>query len=127
VRGRSDAQLERTVGSNAGLRMLFKGMEHSFVPEAAGSFEGEIQYELVGGRNGERDWVLRIGGGEAHAEPGRSESPKVTFRTSVPVFVRIAAGEVHPAKAMLEGDLEVSGDFEVATRLAEMFGQQSLV
>ena len=50
----------------------------------------------------------------------------MTFRTSVPTFARIASGEIHPAKAMLEGDLEVHGDFELAARLGEMFGQDSL-
>ena len=45
---------------------------------------------------------------------------------SVPTFARIAAGEVHPAKAMFQGQLDVQGNFEVAARLAEMFGQQSL-
>jgi hypothetical protein len=41
--------------------------------------------------------------------------------------VRIAAGEVHPAKAMFEGQLDVEGDFELAARLPDMFGQQSLI
>jgi len=45
----------------------------------------------------------------------------------VPTFARIASGEVHPAKAMLEGDLEVRGDFELAAQLGEMFGQDTLV
>ena len=127
VRGRSDAQLERTVGSNAGLRVIFKGMERSFVPEKANGFSGEFQYELTG-RNGDREWVVRIEDGRrATAGPGRATDPTVTFRTSVPMFARMASGEVHPAKAMLEGDLEVRGDFEAAARLAEMFGQDSLV
>ena len=63
VRGRSDAQLERTVGSNAGLRVIFKGMERAFVPEKANGFSGEFQYELTG-RNGDRDWIVRIEDGE---------------------------------------------------------------
>jgi alkanesulfonate monooxygenase SsuD/methylene tetrahydromethanopterin reductase-like flavin-dependent oxidoreductase (luciferase family)/putative sterol carrier protein len=127
VRGRSDAQLERTVGSNTGLRIIFKGMEQSFVPEKAKGFSGAFQYELTG-RNGDREWVVQIENGErATAAPGRATDPIVTFRTSVPVFARMAAGDVHPARAMLEGDLEVHGDFEAATRLAEMFGQDSLL
>ena len=127
VRGRSDAQLERTVGSNAGLRVIFKGMERAFVPAKANGFSGEFQYELTG-RNGDREWVVRIDDGErATAEEGRATNPGVTFRTSVPTFARIASGEVHPAKAMLEGDLEIHGDFELAARLGEMFGQDSLV
>jgi putative sterol carrier protein len=127
VRGRSDAQLERTIGSNAGLRVIFKGMEKAFVPARANGFSGEFQYELTG-RNGDRDWVVRIENGErVTAGPGRAQDPGVTFRTSVPTFARIASGEIHPAKAMLEGELEIHGDFELAARLGEMFGQDSLV
>jgi len=127
VRGRSDAQLERTVGSNPGLKVIFKGMEHAFVPERANGFSGEFQYELTG-PNGDREWFVRIeDGARAVARPGRATEPGVTFRTSVPTFARIASGQVHPAKAMLEGDLEVRGDFELAARLGEMFGQDSVV
>ena len=97
------------------------------MPEKANGFSGEFQYELTG-RNGDRDWLVRIEDGErATAEPGRAQDPGVTFRTSVPTFARIASGEIHPAKAMLEGDLEIHGDFELAARLGEMFGQDSLV
>ncbi len=72
--------------------------------------------------------MLRIEDGQrAVTEPGTAQNPVVTFRTSVPMFARIASQEVHPAKAMMEGDLEIHGDFEVAGRLAEMFGQDSLV
>jgi len=127
VRGRSDAQLERTVGSNAGLRVIFKGMERSFVPEKANGFSGEVQYELTSS-NGPKQWVLRIEDGQrAVTEPGMAQNPVVTFRMSVPMFARIASQEVHPAKAMMEGGLEVHGDFDAATRLGEMFGQDSLV
>ena len=126
VRKRSDAQLERTVGSGPGLRLMFKGMERSFIPEKANGFKGEVQYELTG-RNGGRDWVLRIDGDQVSTEPGRAANPVVTFRMSVPVFARIASQEMHPAKAMMDGDLAVEGDFEAAARLGEMFGADSLV
>ena len=70
--------------------MIFKGMERAFVPEKANGFSGEFQYELTG-RNGDRDWVVRIEDGErVTAEPGRAQDPGVTFRTSVPTFARIA-------------------------------------
>ena len=70
---------------------------------------------------------MRIADGRAVASPGRSEQPAVTFRMSVPLLIRIAAQEVHPAKAMMEGDLELKGDFELAARLGEMFGQDALI
>jgi putative sterol carrier protein len=126
VRKRSDAQLERTIGSRPGLRLVFKGMERAFIPEKANGFKGEVQYELTG-PNGGRDWILRVDGDRATTAPGRSANPVVTFRMSVPVFARLASQEMHPAKAMMEGDLSIDGDFEAAARLGEMFGADSLV
>jgi alkanesulfonate monooxygenase SsuD/methylene tetrahydromethanopterin reductase-like flavin-dependent oxidoreductase (luciferase family)/putative sterol carrier protein len=127
VRKRTDAQLARTLGSGPGLRVMFKGMERAFVPEKAKGFKGEIQYELTGSRNGTQEWVLRIDGDRATVAPGRASEPVVIFRMSVPVFARLAAQEIHPAKAMMEGQLELQGDFEAAARLGEMFGADSLV
>ena len=43
----------------------------------------------------------------------------------MPVFARIAARELPPAKALMDGDFEVTGDFQVASRLGEMFGEPS--
>jgi len=43
------------------------------------------------------------------------------------IDARIAAGAMHPAKAILEGQMQVYGDYQVAMRLPEMFGQQVLV
>ena len=127
VRGRSDAQLERIVGSDPALGVIFKGMERAFIPEKANGFSGEVQYELTTS-NGPKQWILRVEDGErAVTEQGIAQNPAVTFRMSVPMFARIASQELHPAKAMMEGHLEVHGDFDAATRLGEMFGQDSLV
>jgi alkanesulfonate monooxygenase SsuD/methylene tetrahydromethanopterin reductase-like flavin-dependent oxidoreductase (luciferase family)/putative sterol carrier protein len=127
VRSRSDAQLARIFGSDRGMRLIFKGMEMAFVPERSNNFAGDIQYEFTGGRNGDRGWIVQIADGQIATKPGRASEPVLTMKTSVPLFARMAAQQVHPAKAMMEGDLEVTGDFELATRLAEMFGQESLV
>jgi alkanesulfonate monooxygenase SsuD/methylene tetrahydromethanopterin reductase-like flavin-dependent oxidoreductase (luciferase family)/putative sterol carrier protein len=121
VRGRSDAQLERTVGSGPGLRTLFKAMEQSYLPEKSGGFEGDVLYELETSR-GTRPWTVHIDGRRARAEPRRADDPAVTMRVPLPVFIRIGAGELNPARAMLDGELRIEGDFTVAGRLNEMFG-----
>jgi len=125
VRGRSDAQIDRILGSDAALRVLFKAMESSFVPQAAAGWQGAVQYELDSPRRGVRRWALVVHGDHAHAEQGAADSPAVTIRASVPTFMRIAAGEVNPAKAILEGQMDLEGDLGVAARLGEMFGQES--
>jgi putative sterol carrier protein len=121
VRGRSDDQLERTVGSGPGMRVMFKAMEQSYIPEKAAGFEGEILYELTSSR-GTQHWTVRVDSERAVAEPRKAADPAVTMRTPLPVFIRIGARELNPARAMLDGELQISGDFNVAGRLGEMFG-----
>src|SRR4051794_20148824 len=121
VRGRSDAQLEKTVGSGPGLKMLFKAMEQQYVPEKAGGFEGDVMY-VLGTSNGDRHWTVHIDAERARAEPRETADPVVTLRVPLPAFVRIGAGELNPARAMLDGVLRIEGDFNVAGRLNEMFG-----
>jgi hypothetical protein len=121
VRRRSDRQLERLFGSGPALRAIFKRVEQVFVPAKAGGFTGEIQYELLG-PDGEKKWVVRIADGRATTRPGEAERPVTTLTMRLPVFVRIAARELHPVKAYREGWLDVSGNFEVATRINVMFG-----
>jgi alkanesulfonate monooxygenase SsuD/methylene tetrahydromethanopterin reductase-like flavin-dependent oxidoreductase (luciferase family)/putative sterol carrier protein len=121
VKGRSDEQLDRLMASGPGLTVIFKGMEKAFVPEKARGFSGEILYELRGSK-GMRSWTLAIDGYTATVEERSAEDPAVILRADVPVFVRIAAGELDPARAMLDGKLVIEGDFAVAGRLGEMFG-----
>jgi alkanesulfonate monooxygenase SsuD/methylene tetrahydromethanopterin reductase-like flavin-dependent oxidoreductase (luciferase family)/putative sterol carrier protein len=123
VRGRSDEQLDRLMGTGPGLRVIFKGMENAFVPSKTGGFTGEILYDLES-EAGSRPWTVSVDGERAVAEPRAADAPAVTLRARVPVFVRIAAGELDPARAMLDGRLEIEGDFVVVGRLGEMFGQE---
>jgi alkanesulfonate monooxygenase SsuD/methylene tetrahydromethanopterin reductase-like flavin-dependent oxidoreductase (luciferase family) len=121
VRGRTDEQLYRMFDRGPGLAAIFKGVERAFLPDRARGFEGEIEYVLRG-RHDDRSWTVRIADGRAVARRGRAADPVVTFRASVPDFVRIAARVAHPPKLLLEGDLVIEGDYAVAGRVGEMFG-----
>jgi alkanesulfonate monooxygenase SsuD/methylene tetrahydromethanopterin reductase-like flavin-dependent oxidoreductase (luciferase family) len=121
VRGRTDQQLHRLFDRGPGLPVMFKGMERAFEPERAHGYEGEVQYELRA-RDGIRRFALRIADGHAHAWEGTAPGPAVTLRMGVPAFVRIAAREAYPPRLLMDGELEIEGDFEVAARLGEMFG-----
>jgi putative sterol carrier protein len=122
VRGRSDDQLDRLFGSERAMTFFFATMARQFNPDRAGGFEGRIQYVIESPRRGTGGWVIEVHGDHAHAGQGRAERPSVTIRTTVPVFLRIAAGEVNPALALLKKDLVVEGNYGVALRLAAMFG-----
>src|SRR3954454_5242401 len=121
IGARSDAQLDRTIGSNIGLRAVFKAMERMYEPGRSGGFEGDVLYELTTS-NGTKRWTVHIDSARAKAEPRTSSDPAVTMKMPLPVFIRIGAGAMNPARAMLDGDLRIEGDFTVAGRLAEMFG-----
>jgi hypothetical protein len=124
VRGRTDRQIERVVGSRPGLWLVFKAMARSFRPDRALGFQGEIEYDLQTS-DGPRPWVIRVEGERAVARPGRSADPALRITTTVPVFARMVAVELPPAKAWMEQQLQIEGDFQIAARLGEMFGQAS--
>ncbi len=123
VRNRTDAQLHRLFDRGPGLAVIFKGMERAFVPERATGFTGEIAYELKA-RDGPRNWTVRIADDGAVARRAPAADPAVTLRASVPDFVRMAAREAFPPKLLLDGALEIEGDFALAGRLGEMFGAE---
>jgi alkanesulfonate monooxygenase SsuD/methylene tetrahydromethanopterin reductase-like flavin-dependent oxidoreductase (luciferase family)/putative sterol carrier protein len=122
--GANEATLNRTVGSRAGLTLLFAAMARGFSPTAAAGFTGDIQYELTAG---DRVSVhhLHVEDGRARARKGAAARPAVTLRTSVTTFVRLGTGQVSAPAAVLDGLMQVEGDLAVASRLGEIFGGRS--
>jgi alkanesulfonate monooxygenase SsuD/methylene tetrahydromethanopterin reductase-like flavin-dependent oxidoreductase (luciferase family)/putative sterol carrier protein len=119
VRGRTDAQIEKLMSFPAAQWMVFKGMEKALRGRING-FQGAVEYRLTGGGRESR-WHLRIQGSQAEARAGQADSPVLVFRTSLPVFARIAAGEINAAHAILERKLEVQGDVKTLARFSAMF------
>ena len=125
VRRSDDRRLERTVGSDRGLRLIFAAMEQAYVPEAAGGFSGELQYRLTRSDGTAVDWTVTIDAEGASARPGPARAPALKLAIGVADFVRIAGRDLDPGKALLTGRLDLEGDLAVAARLGEMFGQPS--
>ena len=110
-------------GSDDAVAMIFAGMQAAFVPARAQNFTGAIQYELE--VNGSvHTWAMTIADGAARAMPGAADSPKLVVRAPLPVFLRVAAGELNGGLALMEGKIKLKGDLDVAARLGEMFGDQ---
>jgi putative sterol carrier protein len=127
VKRSDDARLTRTVGSRAGLRVMFTGMSRQFVPERAGGFTGEIQYNLRAADGSTRSWTVTVDHTRARARPGAAPSgaPKLTITLATADFVRIAGRDLNPVHAVMTGRMELAGDIGVALKLGEMFGQPS--
>jgi len=125
VRRSSDERLERTVGSDRGLRIVFAAMARAYRPDRAAGWTGDIRYELTDSRGRLRTWTVRCDASRARAREGAQPQPALTIKLGVADFARVAAGELNPAKALLSGRMDLEGDFAVAMRLAAMFGQPS--
>ncbi|MGZ4119511.1 MAG: LLM class flavin-dependent oxidoreductase [Actinomycetota bacterium] len=123
IAGKTDEEILATFGSDDAVRMLFAGMEATFVPARAEGFNGDIQYELEANGSVHR-WTMTIADGAARATPGGTAAPKLTIHTTLPIFLRVAAGEMNGGLAMMEGKIKLKGDLGVAARLGEMFGDQ---
>ena len=67
---------------------------------------------------------MTIADGAAQATPGAADKPKLVVRAPLPVFLRVAAGELNGGLALMEGKIKLKGDLDVAARLGEMFGDQ---
>jgi len=121
IRGKSDEELVAAFGTDDAVQMIFAGMQAAFVPARAEGFSGAIQYELE--VNGSvHTWAMEIADGAARASRGAAEAPKLTVRSTLPVFLRVAAGEMNGGLALMEGKIALKGDLGVAARLGEMFG-----
>lgn len=129
VRHAPDGVLERTAGSPPALRLLFGTLARRFDPVEAGTFTGEVGWELrrAGGRV--EPWALVVDGpaARASARPGVATAPAVVVRVGVADLLRLAAGELDAGRALLDGRLDLEGDFGTAMRLGPMFGLGSPV
>lgn len=126
VDGRPDEQLDRGMRLPLAQRALFTAMAQSYEPRMAFGFEGEIEYQLTSSANGgdPQRWTIAVRDGRATARPGKARKPAVTLRMPGANLLRLAAG-ANPGAVLLAGGVEVKGDFNVATRLPEMFGAPS--
>ena len=123
VKRSGDRRLERIVGSEPGLRMIFTGMAQRFRPDRAQGFSGDVLYELRGADGKTKRWTIEVRGDRARARSGGASDPKLTLRLGLADWVRIAARDMDPGKALLTGRMELAGDFTLAMRLGEMFGE----
>lgn len=67
-------------------------------------------------------YSIHVRDGRCLISAGAAEAPDATLRTDVATWLDIVAGRRDGISAFLGGELEVSGDLHLATRLETMFG-----
>jgi putative sterol carrier protein len=125
VKRSSDMRLERTVGSESGLKVVFAAMARAYRPERAAGWTGDIRYELKRADGAVRTWTVTCDATSARARAAATLDPALTIRLALADFIRLAGRDLDPVKALLTGRMDLEGDFDVAVRLGDMFGQPS--
>ena len=123
VRRSDDRRLERTLGSPRGLRFLFGRAARAYRPDVMPALAGDLAFDLRLADGTHRPWTVAVGPAGATARAGEAASPALLVRTGVADFIRIAAGEIDTGGALLDGRLDIEGDFDVAQQLGAMFGR----
>ena len=99
-------------------------MAQAYEPEHADGFAGDLQYDLRRGDGRRRAVDGEVGPQRATVRPGPAAAPALTLNSmGLADFLRMAARDLDAGKALLTGRLDLEGDFSLAQRLGEMFGQ----
>jgi alkanesulfonate monooxygenase SsuD/methylene tetrahydromethanopterin reductase-like flavin-dependent oxidoreductase (luciferase family) len=125
VRRSDDRRLERTAGSDRGLRVIFGAMAQAYEPDKANGFAGELEYELTRSDGEVISWTVALDAERARVRPGAAGAPALKLKVGLADFVRLAGRDLDPGKALLTGRMDMEGDLALAARLGEMFGQPS--
>jgi hypothetical protein len=119
VRRSGDARLDRVGGSRAWLRVLFAAVPRAY----RGGVEATVLLDLRRRDGRPVPWTLELHGDHARARPGAAREAAVTVRVAVADLLRIGAGELDAGTALLDGRLDVAGDFDAAMQVARAFGR----
>ena len=100
-------------------RELISGMPGAFDPAGGKDIAGDLQFDISGEGGGKM--VLSIADGRCTFREGEANSPRLTIRSPGEVWLKIAQGEINPAKALMDGLYRVEGDMSLLLKMGELF------
>lgn len=116
----SDRQIEMTIGTALGMRLLFRSFESMYSAKKVGDFRGEIEFTLRGRKDREAIWTLDFMSNCAEARIGASHDPKLRIEAGLAEFLRIGSGVQDAGEALTEGRMKLDGDFTALAVLIAM-------
>jgi predicted lipid carrier protein YhbT len=127
VSGKSDRQLleeAEKAGSEMVLQKIFMGMMMSFDAARANGRSAIIEYDIQGPAAARHRYQVKVDAGQCTIDPGGSARPDVSFRTSVPTFLRLSTNTANPLLLVLFRKLKVQGDVKLAREVKGWFGKR---
>ena len=122
VRRSDDRRLERLFGADRALASIFARTAARFDADGADGFTGDLRFDLRRSSGVLSSWTITAAHGRATASPGGVDGAALTATLSVADALRILARELDVGRAILEGRLDLAGDFGVAMQLGKIFG-----
>lgn len=116
----SDRQIEQTIGTGLGMKLLFRSFESMYSPKKAGDFRGEIEFTFALRKNRETVWTLNFMDDRAESRAGASRDPALRISSPLAEFLRIGTGLEDAGPALTEGRLKLEGDFTALAVIIEM-------
>lgn len=98
---------------------LMSKMPGAFLPEKAAGLVAVIQFKFTGAEPGE--WYADIKDGKVDVEKGVHSNPRLTLTADSADYLRLFTGELDPMQAFMQGKLKLSGDMNLAMKMAQFF------
>jgi putative sterol carrier protein len=98
---------------------VFDGMPGAFRAHKAEGVQMVFQFHITGDESG--DWSVSIADGQCAVSPGTHPDPTTTLTLSDKNWLKLVAGKLNPAMALMTGKLKIGGDMMAAQRLGSLF------
>lgn len=101
------------------IKELINRMPKAFIPEKAVGVDAVIQYNLTGAEAG--DYIITVKDGKCEVAEGIAPNPKMTLRADSQDYKDVISGKLNPMNAFMQGKIKVTGDLNLAMKLANFF------
>ena len=95
--------------------ILFDGLRRQFDTSLVS--QATIQWDF----SDAEPWQLRVQGGTATVQPGRTEDPDLVFRCRMQDWLDVTAGRTDPLRAVLTGKIRPGGRLRMLLRTPKLF------
>ena len=96
-----------------------QAMVEGFQPEKADGVDTTIQFDLAGDEGGQ--FYLVIKDGEVVAHEGTTDNAKMTLKSTIDDYYKVATGQTNAMQAFMSGKIKISGDMGMAMKMQSMF------
>jgi putative sterol carrier protein len=123
LEGRSDDDINAfaaQAGVETALEQVFQGMQEYFRGDRAQGVGAVVQWD-VESLQGAHTYQVKVANGALSWARGAAEPARVTFRMSLPDFLRLVAGTLDGMQAFMSGKLKLAGDMMFAPAVQTWF------